>query len=834
MTNIRSHLWGENVHMGDAGPQRISHYAIIRLLNEGPISYTYLGKDEQRKKRYVILKVFNIPLSTKAARESFLTHARQLKKLKRSNITEIQNFGIIAEPGNQQDFGYLVIEYIEESAILKQFAPGQSFAPDEIKPFLSAIADTLQYAHVSHILHGNLHPGNILLGERLRITDFSPMPQELLQPFNHLATRALLYKAPEYLRGTLTSASDQYSLAVIVYEWLCGQRPYTATGHDELLYQQEHEQIPSPRSSNSKISSNVEAVILKALSPQPADRFEHMLKFSDAYLRALMGFPLTKNIERKQVVSPVNPPAINTTHISNRKNENEITHAKKRDEGAIHPTLTGANAYEGDTAIIRTFGTVKPKVFKREDHSRLHQVVATDLSHGGILSERLDGYEERQAQIEMAILVARSLIEERHVIVEAATGTGKSLAYLLPIVRSGKVAIISTANKALQEQLFYKDILILQKPLQEGLHLANIIDKLAESLREQRPEYMEEPENSLYDKLLIRTDNLSEAIRKVFSVDQRDTYVYYVERETKPGRRGSNLEVNATPLDVNSLLRELLFNESKVICTSATLATVGPNPVDPEDRRPNFAYFLSRVGLDHTEYPDVLEHILPYTFDYENNALLYLPRHLPEPVFGPDTHNYTNKIAEEMMRLVEASRGRAFLLFSSKRMLDAVYNIFLDSLPTYLDFRLLRQGEMNRIELVREFRESEGAVLFGLKSFWEGVDIVGESLSLVVIDKMPFDPPDDPVHEARVDRMKANKENWFGNYVLPQAVLRLKQGLGRLLRTHEDRGVMAILDTRLHTKNYGKLVINALPPARRTANLKDVQRFFEADEDTPF
>src|SRR6266702_1741971 len=467
MTNIRSHLWGENVHMGDAGPQRISHYAIIRLLNEGPISYTYLGKDEQRKKRYVILKVFNIPLSTKAARESFLTHARQLKKLKRSNITEIQNFGIIAEPGNQQDLGYIVIEYIEESAILKQFAPGKSLAPDEIKPFLSTIADTLQYAHVSHILHGNLHPGNILLGERLRITDFSPMPQELLQPFNHLATRALLYKAPEYLRGTLTSASDQYSLAVIVYEWLCGQRPYTATGHDELLYQQEHEQIPSPRSSNSKISSNVEAVILKALSPQPADRFEHMLKFSDAYLRALMGFPLTKNIERKQVVSPVNPPAINTTHISNRKNENEITHAKKRDEGAIHPTLTGANAYEGDTAIIRTFGTVKPKVFKREDHSRLHQVVATDLSHGGILSERLDGYEERQAQIEMAILVARSLTEERHVIVEAATGTGKSLAYLLPIVRSGKVAIISTANKALQEQLFYKDIPFVKEHIQD-------------------------------------------------------------------------------------------------------------------------------------------------------------------------------------------------------------------------------------------------------------------------------------------------------------------------------------------------------------------------------
>ncbi|HXX77133.1 MAG TPA: ATP-dependent DNA helicase, partial [Ktedonobacteraceae bacterium] len=262
--------------------------------------------------------------------------------------------------------------------------------------------------------------------------------------------------------------------------------------------------------------------------------------------------------------------------------------------------------------------------------------------------------------------------------------------------------------------------------------------------------------------------------------------------------------------------------------------TVGHNPVDPEDRRPNFAYFRSRVGLDPTDYTDVLEHILPYTFDYENNALLYVPRHLPEPVYGPDTRNYTNKIAEEMMHLVEVSRGRAFLLFSSKRMLDAVYNLFLDCLPTYLDFRLLRQGDMNRIELVREFRESDSAILFGLKSFWEGVDIVGESLSLVVIDKMPFDPPEDPVHEARVARMKANKENWFGNYVLPQAVLRLKQGLGRLLRTHEDRGVMAILDTRLHTKGYGKLVMNALPPASRTEHLKNVEHFFKEYDDTPF
>ena len=1062
--------------MGDAEPQCIDHYTIIRLLNENPICYTYLGKDEQRKKRYVIIKIFKLPLSTNVARESFLTYAKQLKKLRRNNITEIHNFGFISEPGKLQDLGYHVIEYIQDITNTEQYTDGNLFAPDQIKPFLSTIADTLQYAHVSQVMHGNLHPGNILFGEELRITDFSPMPQEFLQAFNQYTTRGLLYKAPEHLHGILTPASDQYSLAVIVYEWLCGQRPYSASNHDELLYQQEHEPIPSPRNYNSKISPNVEAVILKALSPEPADRFEHMLKFSDAYLRALMGFPVDakKIVIGKQSIQPTRPRSAKQTkkpgegaadnaedtpqipdnkaeEISNNRSpssetpiELQVDTAKKNE----HNSSNAVPSIDDDITVIENIVNEKKsltdKSSKRKlprkpfvnDFSHLHQIVSTDLGHGGILSERLQGYEERPAQIEMASLVARALMEEQHAIVEAATGTGKSLAYLLPIVRSGKIAIISTANKALQEQLFYKDIpfvkehindfdaalvkgmgnyicldrldkerietqpllknpdftrlmnivqefelnitgdfetlgftlpndirvrvnadsdqcawrecpffskcyvrqmrdtaaqsqvivvnhtlllldvaldgfllpkhdvivideahhledeatraftvtvseskisallaqqrlklhsradlqedakqtmkfawdrldyimhasphkgrVILQEPLQEGLRLATIIAKIADSLREQRPEYMEEPENSLYDKLLTRTNNLSEAIRKVFSVDQRDTYVYYVERGTKNGRRGSNLEVNATPLDVNSLLSEQLFNESKVICTSATLATVGPNPVNPEDRGPNFAYFRSRVGLDHEKYPDVLEHILPYTFDYENNALLYLPRHLPEPVYGPDTQYYTNKIAEEMMNLVEASQGRAFLLFSSKRMLDAVYNIFLDNLPTYLDFRLLRQGEMNRIELVQEFRTSESAILFGLKSFWEGVDIAGDSLSLVVIDKMPFDPPEDPVHEARVAIMKANKENWFGNYVLPQAVLRLKQGLGRLLRTHEDRGVMAILDTRLHTKSYGKLVINALPPARRTEQLIHVENFFEANNDPPF
>jgi Rad3-related DNA helicase/serine/threonine protein kinase len=1047
--------------MGDAGQQSIGRYAIIRLLNESSLSHTYLGKDEQRKKKYVILKVFSIPLLTQEAHEAFLTHAKRLKKLKRSNILEIQDFGIIAQPGKQQDRGYLGIEYIENIAMLKQFAIGKSFVPNEIKPFLSTIADTLQYAHVSHILHGNLHPGNILLGEEIRLTDFSPMPRELLQAFDHLATPALPYKAPEHLRGMPAFASDQYSLAVIVYEWLCGRRPYEATERETLLYQQEHEPIPSPRSFNSKISQTVEAVLLKALSPNLEDRFEHMLKFSDAYLRALMGFPLEEQRNRLRLQSPTpapsraiqEPASINETSIDDNDNNDtqvspgeplemlpnssSLASSTEDDLGDVDEEPEDSVTGQEEQVIASDRGSNKlPQNPLPNQLSRLRRTVTKDLGHGGVLSELLPGYEERQAQIEMATLVARALTDERHAICEAATGTGKSLAYLLPIVRSGKVAIISTANKALQEQLFYKDIpfirqhikdfdaalvkgmgnyicldrmdkerienqpflknsdfnrlfnivkefelnisgdfetlgftlpgdirgrvsadsdqcawrechffrkcyvrqmrdkaaqsqvivvnhtlllldavlkgyllperevivvdeahhleeeatraftvtvsearisallaqnrlklhspadlqeearqtmmfawdrlaqvahtthykgrATLQEPLEEGLHLSTVISKLAEALREQRPQYMEDSENTLYDKLVTRTQNLAADIRKVFSVDQHDTFVYYLEQVVKHGRRGLQLELSAAPLDVSTWLKEHLFSKSNVICTSATLATVSPNPANPEDREANFAYFRRRVGLDPIEYPDVLERILPHAFDYPKNAMLYLPRHLPEPIFGPDSHNYTNNIAQEMMRLVEASRGRAFLLFSSKRMLDAVYNIFLDRLPSYLEFDLLRQGDFNRIELVRRFQESEAAVLFGLKSFWEGVDIPGEALSLVVIDKLPFDPPDDPVHEARVTRMKTNGENWFGNYVLPQAVLRLKQGLGRLLRTREDRGVMAILDTRLHTKAYGKLVINALPPARRTDNLQDVQRFFEEENDIPF
>ena len=1055
--------------MVEVGLEQLGPYTNIRLLNESSTARTYLGKYQQRKK-YVVIKIFRTPFDTPEAREAFLTHAKKLKKLKHRNIAEIQDAGLIPGTSEKEEYGYHIIQYVLEDESIQRLAVGKQNKAEEVKRVLSIAADALNYAHQTNTLHGNLHPGNLLFAQNndILLTDFAPVPQTQAHsdvPLMNIAGRALPYMAPEQLRGMPVAASDQYALAVIAYEWLCGRRPYAATELETLLEQQEHEPVPTPQSLNSNISPGVAQVLLRALALHPEDRFPNIQKFADAYLRALMGFPTAEEWGTKPeaAIRHVEPLSISqgTINLTSKEreeagslivtpmNNNEIANGDSIEQGAMNsaPTATLDQMDAGtvispasdDEAAVSTQvdapeSTENDKktqilAILRKGYTSLSDIVTADLRQGGVLSRSLPGYEERPAQIEMATLVAHSLTEDEHAIIEAGTGTGKSLAYIIPIVRSGKVAIISTANKALQEQLYFKDIPFVQKHIQhfdaalvkgmanyvcldrleeerngiqhlvknrdfmrlvdlindpdagftgdfetldfplpadirskvyaerdqctwgkcgffkdcyvrkmkvkaglakvivvnhtlllidaalegfllpdrdviivdeahhleeeatrvftvrvsqaqvttllaqrmlrdhssvslqdetrqtadiawerlsqvanpgykgranlvealeEGLGLAKVLDRLVNSLRQMRPMSLTEKEDQMYEMLITRTKNLAGNMRRVFSVDQPDKFVYYVERVNAQGRRGGQLEVVAAPLEVSSWLQKQLFDKTRVICTSATLATIGPNPVHPEDRGPNFAYFRRRVGLDHPIYPDVQERILPLAFDYEHNAVLYIPRHLPEPVYGTGSEavRYMKSIAHEMMKLVEASRGRAFLLFSSKRMLEDVYNEFCTSLPSHLDYPLLRQGDMTRLELTRIFRETEGAILFGLKSFWEGVDIAGEALSLVVIDKLPFDPPDDPVHEARVAQMKAAGENWFGLYVLPQAVLRLKQGLGRLLRTHEDRGVMAILDTRLYTKGYGKLVVNALPPAHRTTSLRDVEQFF--------
>jgi Rad3-related DNA helicase/serine/threonine protein kinase len=1478
--------------MPDVELQQIGPYIITQLLRVSSTSSFYQGKQSSPRKKDVLIKRLDIPLTTPEAKEAFLTRAKRLRKLKNRSIVDVQ------EANFDGDYAYLVMEYISGETLRQRIPDGERLAPDEVKRILSPIAGALHYAHVNNTLHCNLHPGNILVGthQDYLLTEFSLSLPDL--PLDDEAF-AIPYMAPEHLRGQPTAASDQYALAVMAYEWLCGRRPYEATERELLLQQQEQATFPPLRSLNEAISPTVERVILQALSYNPEERFPHTQAFADRYLSALMGFPVKVHTEVRPVtLRPSIPlahsengdlramnrtaamnlaptgdmspsivgtglivPSSPTSDVNEGKNTKKHNQVKLDETGKVKRTPTKEDvAHQAPPPSPTAPSTQPPPPPLSPEDARLLKITSGDLRQGGVLSQRLPGYEERPAQVEMAELVSRALTQNVPTIIEAATGTGKaldvetpiptptgwkrmgdlivgdlvfdqqgnptrvtaafdvlyqrkcyevvfsdgsslvadaehewvsytcadrkwasrpqtntaqknfvtsdqlamferlitlsqnqesisvdaaaaligghrwsvcqaackitpvnpkgrparypyhalltavrdrlakdldeqrrdgrayslvtteemaatltigstkranhavavtgaltlpeanlpiapyflgvwlgdgnsrcnqittadpgiiteiekdgytvrslqshpylyavddedgkavsrwkpgmtgrlralglllnkhipmlylraseqqrrallaglidtdgtvnhcgaveftttnhqlaqdvyelvcslglraslrhgqarcngkdcgpkwtiafttdepvfrlerkvaahkerlhnyspkrnlyryvvavrevpsrpvrciqvespshlylagramipthnSLAYLLPIVRSGKVAIVSTANKALQEQLFYKDIPFVQKhiknfdaalvkgvgnyvcldrveeertglqfyaknrdfqrlldvindsdstftgdfetlgfqlpgdirakvatdsdqcawikcnfyadcyvrkmreqaqrakiivvnhtlllldaaiggfllperdviildeahhleeeatraftvtinptqistllaqrmlkaysqlnlqaeaeraaqemwvrlslvadpgykgrinleaPLEEGLHLATTISDLADSLRRQRPPNLEEKDSQLYDKLLKRTQNLADNIRTVFSVENTQKFVYYVECISTPGQRGFHLQASAAPLDVTEWLKERLFKQCTVICTSATLATVGPNPAKPDDKGPNFAYFRRRVGLDPVERPDVLERILPLAFDYESNALLYLPRDLAEPTFGSGSDDYMKAIAREMYRLVKLSRGRAFLLFSSKRMLDRAYELMSPHLP----YPLLKQGDMTRLELTRRFREEEGSVLFGLKSFWEGVDIVGEALSLVVIDKLPFDPPDDPVHEARVALMKAAGENWFGTYVLPQAVLRLKQGLGRLLRSREDRGVMAILDTRLHTKGYGRMVLNALPPARRTSSIRDVERFF--------
>src|SRR5258708_2520316 len=271
----------------------IGPYTPVRPLGEGSTTYTHLYRHEQRKK-YAVLKLTHAPLVTLEEKEAFLARAKLLKKWNPGNITRIQENGCLQPGDPADDYGYLLTQYTEGSTIRERFVAGQCYPPDEVRRALFPLADALQYAHALHITHGNLHPGNILREEGkdfFLLADFSLVLSNQDSP-TQPTSEALLYRAPERLRGTITTAtpaSDQYALAVMVYEWLCGRRPYLATTTAALLSQQEHEPVPTPSSFNEQIKPQVEAILLQALATDPAERFPQTLTFADAYLRALMG-----------------------------------------------------------------------------------------------------------------------------------------------------------------------------------------------------------------------------------------------------------------------------------------------------------------------------------------------------------------------------------------------------------------------------------------------------------------------------------------------------------------------------------------------------------------
>ena len=264
--------------------------------------------------------------------------------------------------------------------------------------------------------------------------------------------------------------------------------------------------------------------------------------------------------------------------------------------------------------------------------------------------------------------------------------------------------------------------------------------------------------------------------------------------------------LRAAPIDVSDIVRELILERADgTVLTSATLA------VDD-----TFDYFRGRLGI-----ADAHEMRLPPEFDFAAQAVLYLPRDMPDPRSG----RFAGAMARELGGLLRATRGRAFVLFTSFANLHAVQQQLDPALP----YPLLVQGSAPRSVLLREFRSTPQAVLLATASFWQGVDVAGEALSCVVIDKLPFASPSDPVTAARIEAIEAGGGNAFADYQVPLAILTLLQGFGRLIRHRNDRGVLALFDARVQTKGYGRRFLASLPPAPVTHEMDSVRQFFDAD-----
>jgi ATP-dependent DNA helicase DinG len=671
---------------------------------------------------------------------------------------------------------------------------------------------------------------------------------------------------------------------------------------------------------------------------------------------------------------------------------------------------------------------------------------------GGVLSRAHPAYEFRRGQLQMAQEIEQALAEKRHLIVEAGTGTGKTLAYLLPVIRSGRRVIISTGTKNLQEQLYYKDVPFLEQALfgnpmktesklsvcymkgrnnylcrkklydltsqpvlsgfdeieqyraiaaweqttatgdraelaeipeasalwhkldaradacsgqkcsewercfitemrrralesdiiivnhhlffadlaiklqadgapdagilpdaaavifdeaheledvagnYFGISVGNLrVEELARdveswlqqnqkmspslsgaigSLRDRsqlffsllppgdgrfafdgRREFLEEngDEFLTFNQSLTRVaselgglpekpeevfnfarraEEIQVQLRYAMESEDRNT-VFWIERRgakgfspqrhpstslragsgtekdrAKPAGLGGRLNVflQATPIHVGPILQECLWSKlESAVLTSATLAVGG-----------GFDYIRQRLGMEHAR-----ESVLPSHFDYAQQALFYVPPDLPDT----RTPQFTAKAAERIRALLEITRGRAFVLFTSYAQLNEVYQRLLGE----LEFPMLRQGDAPKSALLEEFRLTPNAVLFATSSFWQGVDVQGEQLSCVIIDRLPFAVPSDPVVAARVKAIDAEGGNAFFDYQVPAAVITLKQGFGRLIRSLHDRGLLVLLDNRILKKQYGRVFIESLPNYKRTTEMRVVEEFFTPD-----
>lgn len=296
--------------------------------------------------------------------------------------------------------------------------------------------------------------------------------------------------------------------------------------------------------------------------------------------------------------------------------------------------------------------------------------------------------------------------------------------------------------------------------------------------------------------LARRAGSLRDELRFLLAASD-ESHVYFIET------RGRGVFVRAAPIDVSDILQEVLFGRMRgTILTSATLTVEG-----------SFEYVRGRLGVS-----SATEIAIPSEFDFTTQALLYLPRRMPAPKSG----DFATAAAMEIAEILARTSGRAFVLFTSYGVLRTVQSLLEHQLP----YPLLVQGDAPRTFLLQRFRTTPHAVLLATSSFWQGVDVVGEQLSCVIIDKLPFASPGDPITAARVEAIAAEGGDAFNEYQVPLAVLAMLQGLGRLIRHRGDRGVLAVLDPRLRTMAYGRRFLDSFPPAPITYDLKDIERFF--------
>ena len=302
----------------------------------------------------------------------------------------------------------------------------------------------------------------------------------------------------------------------------------------------------------------------------------------------------------------------------------------------------------------------------------------------------------------------------------------------------------------------------------------------------------------MFAALVRRAAALRDELRLLLRASD-DAYVYFVEF------RGRGVFLRASPIDVSAIVHDLLIDKMRTtVLTSATLTVDG-----------RFEYLRARLGIRSAE-----EIRLASEFDFTRQAILYLPPRMPDP----RSDAFATAASREVIEILKATRGRAFVLFTSYATLRAVQAMA----EMALDYPIFVQGSAPRSRLLNQFRATPNAVLFATSSFWQGVDVVGEALSCVIVDKLPFASPGDPITAARIEAIRAQGGDPFAEYQVPLAILTLQQGLGRLIRHRRDRGVLAVLDPRLRTKGYGRRFIDSLPAAPIVTDLARVDAFFSA------